>query len=481
MRRFATPLIAIACVFCACTARPQEEPDGAALYEENCAICHGEDLRGAIAQSLIDDVWQFGEGRSFVLSNTINGLSGFEMPPFDDMLEMSEIEAVVDFVLSVTIDEEDVKPPLPDHLITVEYYVKVDVITNQVEIPWAITFPDEHTALLTERAGRLRVLIDDVMQPDPVSDTPEVLHSGQGGLMDVAVDPQYADNGWVYLAYTHAVGEASGRRDSPPSMTRLVRGRIRDNAWGDEEVIFEANRDHYIPANYHYGSRIVFDPGGYLYFSIGERGQSDDSQGLTTPYGKIHRIWPNGSIPEDNPFTHIPDAVRSTYAYGSRNAQGLSVHPETGDVWETEHGPMGGDEVNRILPGRNYGWPAATYGIDYSGEIVSEFTAKKGIEEPIWYWRPSTGVCGIEFYQGDQFPKWRNSLLVGSLAFQDVRLLKIVENRVIHEEIIFDNYGRVRDVGVSPDGAIYILLSERGALGKVVKLSVIGDRKYFGD
>ncbi len=478
MRPYWIPLIIVGCVLSTWTAVAQDEPNGEALYQENCAECHGEDLRGGITQSMVDGIWQFGEDPYFILSNTKNGIASHDMPAFGGILEDDELEAIVDFILSVGKSAEVVKPPPPERLQTIEYEVKVDVLTEQVEIPWAIAFPDEHTILLTERPGRLRVFIDDVMQPEPVSGTPKVLHEGQGGLMDVAVDPNYAENGWIYLAYSHGLEDVLTQEDRLLSMTRLVRGRIRDNAWVDEEVVFEANHDNYNRTRHHYGCRIVFDPAGHLYFSVGERGYQDHAQDLTRPNGKIHRIWPDGRIPEDNPFTHIPGAVPSIYTYGNRNAQGLSVHPETGKVWETEHGPMGGDELNLIVPGRNYGWPAITYGIDYSGRIVSKFTEKQGMEQPILYWRPSTGVCGIEFYEGDQFPKWRNSLLVGSLKYQDVRLLKVVENRVIHEETIFQNHGRVRDVGCSPDGAVYILLSERDSLGKVVKLSAIAEREY---
>jgi glucose/arabinose dehydrogenase len=430
---------------------------------------------------MVDGIWQFGERPDYMVSNAMNGITSRGMPAFGEVLSYEQLEAIVDYILSKGVEVGAVKPPPPEHLQTIDYDMKVEVVTDKVEIPWGITFLDESTALITERAGRLRILKNDELQVEPIADIPKVLDEGQGGLLDVTAHPDYEENGWVYLAYSHESEEIVSFEDNAPSMTRIVRGRIRDDTWVDQQVVFQAERDHYIDTQHHYGSRIVFDAAGYLYFSVGDRGEMEMAQDITRPNGKIHRIWPDGSIPQDNPFNHIPGAVPSVFAYGNRNPQGLSVHPASSQLWETEHGPMGGDELNVITPGRNYGWPAATYGINYDGEPISAFTRKQGIEDPIKYWLPSTGVSGITFYEGDQFPGWNNALLVSSLKYQDLRLLKLSGNRVMHEETIFMNYGRVRDVGVSPNGAIYVLLSERDAMGKIVKLTALASRKYFGD
>ena len=531
MARILPPTLAL-CMLFSSAATAQDETNGGALFQKYCAVCHGTDLRGGNAQSLVDGIWNFGEDSGSAFASVMNGVTSRGMPAFGTVLNEDEIRSLVSFIRSSEKDVGAVQPPPPASFQTLDYEVKVTILDNTLMVPWAIAFPDERTMLVTERAGRLRVFRDGELQPEPVADTPEVFASGQGGLMDVALDPQYAENGWVYLSYSHALTEAEGseplmsdaeenaeenedededeeerenaeggdedgdednsrrrRRPEPPAMTRIVRGRIQDNTWVDQEVVFEAKKEHYVRTDYHYGSRIVFDPAGYLYFSIGERGQMMQSLDPGRPVGKIHRVWPDGSIPVDNPFVYLPDADPSAYTLGNRNPQGLSVHPVTGRVWETEHGPMGGDELNVITPGGNYGWPAFSYGVDYSGEPVRAYRdddgnpvnaqlESEGMAKPAMYWRPSTGVCGIEFYNGHQFPKWQGALLVGSLAYRDVRLLQVRDDRVIHEELIWKNQGRVRDIGCGPDGAIYLVLGNRESPGMLIRLSLIAERKY---
>ena len=301
-----------------------------------------------------------------------------------------------------------------------------------------------------------------MLQEEPVKGTPEVLHAGQGGLLDVAIDPDYANNGWIYLAYSHVLKNEGGQR--PPAMTRIVRGKIKNNSWVDEEVLFEAPHETYRTTRHHYGCRIVFDPDGYLYFAIGERGYQDMAQDFTLPNGKVHRIYPDGTVPTDNPFYNEKNSIKSLYSLGNRNIQGMAIHPVTGELWATEHGPMGGDELNLIKSGKNYGWPVITYGRNYNGTIITEETRKEGMEQPNYYWKPSTAVCGLDFYRGDLFPKWKNKLLVGALKYEQVSLLDIESDRVMHEEVILKNQGRVRDVSTGPDGAIYVVLNQPGTV-----------------
>jgi glucose/arabinose dehydrogenase len=288
----------------------------------------------------------------------------------------------------------------------------------------------------------------------------------------VAVDPDYAENGWIYLAYSHAL-EAEAGQKRPPAMTRIVRGRLKDHAWVDQEVIYEAPHATYRTTRHHYGCRIVFDPDGYLYFGIGDRGAQDQAQDLGKPNGKMHRLHRDGRVPRDNPFVWRDGALASIYSYGHRNPQGLAVHPVTGRVWDTEHGPMGGDELNLITPGRNYGWPVVTYGLNYNGTVISELTRKEGMEVPNLYWKPSIAVCGLDFYRGDKFPKWKNRLLVGALKYEEVDLLDIEGDRVIHQETILKNAGRVRDVACGPDGLVYVVLNQPGM---VLRLSPIREK-----
>jgi len=335
---------------------------------------------------------------------------------------------------------------------------------------WAIVFLNRDTALLTEKPGALRVIVKGEMLDKAVEGIPEVLNEGQGGLMDVNIDRNYRQNGWIYLSYSHAIKQGEGE-DRPPAMTRIVRGRIRDQLWVDEQVIYEAPHETYRTTRHHYGNRIVFDQKGYLYFSIGDRGAQDQAQDPERPNGKIHRIYPDGSVPGDNPYRE--EGLATLYTLGNRNPQGISVHPQTDEIWAAEHGPLGGDELNLIQAGTNYGWPVITYGSNYNGSPVSEYSRLEGYAQPVMYWKPSTAVCGIEFYQGDEFESWNNKLLVGALKFEEVSLLDIEAGRVMHQEVILKNFGRVRDIGLDPDGKVYVVVNRPG---RVIRLSSLGER-----
>ena len=450
----------------------QEPDDGAAqLYSMLCASCHGEDLAGGNAQSLIDDVWQFGDGAGYVRRNIQFGIPHLGMPSYDETLSGDEIRSLVDYLYDMQSKVGAVKPDLPSQLESAEYTIKSEVWVDNLSIPWAIVFLNKETALVTERPGGLRMVVNGKLIDKPVSGTPQVLHEGQGGLMDVNIDNDYKTNGWIYLSYSHEIEKREGE-DRPPAMTRIVRGKIKDMSWVDEELIYEAPAETYLTSRHHYGNRIVFDKKGYLYFSIGERGYQDMAQDPKKPNGKIHRIYPDGGIPQDNPF--IGKGLPTLYTLGNRNAQGISVHPETDEIWASEHGHLGGDELNLIQKGVNYGWPVITYGRNYNGATITEDTRKEGYAQPNLYWKPSIAVCGIEFYEGDAFPKWKNKLMVGALKYEDVRLLNIVDDRVMHQEVILKNQGRVRDVGVDPEGNVYIVANDPD---RVIRLSPISERK----
>lgn len=437
--------------------------NGAALYQQNCAQCHGADLTGGNAMSLIDGIWQFGAEDGYLFRNIKFGIAHLGMPSYEKVLKDTEIREIMKFIRESEKKVGAVKPPIAKKLETLDYDVNVEIFAEGLEVPWAIDFIDTNTALITERPGRLRVVKNGKLQTEPVKNIPKVLNEGQGGLMDVAIDPDYANNGWIYLAYSHVLEEITeGKR--PPAMTRLERGKIKNNTWTDSEIIFEAPHETYRTTRHHYGCRIVFDPEGYLFFSIGERGAAEQAQDFTRPNGKVHRIYKDGSIPESNPFIDEKTAMKSLYSLGNRNIQGMAIHPETGQLWVTEHGPMGGDELNLIKAGKNYGWPVITYGLNYNGTVITELTHKAGLEQPILYWKPSTAVCGLDYYTGDLFKKWKNKLLVGALKYEEVRLLDIEDNRVMHQEIIVKGQGRVRDVTTGPDGAIYVVLNKPGTV-----------------
>lgn len=441
--------------------------DGAQLYTQNCASCHGAQLGGGNAASLVDGIWQFGARNGDIFRNIKFGIAHLGMPSYEATLNDKEIRAIITYMRDSENAAGAKKPSISGEIETLDYKVDVEVFAEGLEVPWAIDFIDENTALITERPGRLRVVENGNLRAEPVKNTPEVLNEGQGGLMDVAIDPDYKQNGWIYLAYSHVLkGEFDGKR--PPAMTRIVRGKIENNNWTNEEVLFEAPHDTYRTTRHHYGCRIVFDPWGHLYFAIGDRGAGYQSQDYTLPNGKVHRINKDGSIPKDNPFLDEEDAIPSLFSLGNRNIQGMAIHPQTGELWTTEHGPMGGDELNKIEWGKNYGWETITYGKNYNGTIITELTHKAGMEQPNLYWRPSIAVCGLDFYHGDLFSKWKNKLLVGALKYEEVRLLQIEGDKVVHQEVIVKNQGRVRDVSTGPEGAIYVVLNNPGTVIKLV-------------
>lgn len=449
-----------------------QHDDAEALYQQHCSHCHGADLRGGNAQSMVDGIWQFGEGRNYIIRNIKFGIPHLGMPSYQETLTDEEIKSIANYIANLEKAEAPEMPPLERNLETLDYIMKSEVFAENLEFPWSIDFVNEELAYITERPGRLRVVENDRLMEQEVTGIPEVLHAGQGGLMDVALHPDYDENGWVYLSYSHVLSNTDNA-NRPPAMTRIVRGKIKDYQWVEEEVIYESDPEFYSTRRHHYGCRIVFDEAGYLYFSLGDRGSRNQAQDIDKPNGKIHRIYPDGSIPEDNPFYHEDGAIKTIYSYGNRNPQGLAIHPETDELWETEHGPRGGDELNLIRTGINYGWPVITYGLNYSGSPITDIVQKEGMEQPNLYWKPSIAVCGLDFYSGDEFPKWNNHLLVGALKYEEVQLLNITSNRVIHAETIVKNMGRVRDVAAGPDGAIYVVLNKPDA---VIRLTLERDK-----
>jgi glucose/arabinose dehydrogenase len=385
------------------------------------------------------------------------------MPAYGNFSE-TQLTALLDYIEATEVDPADLEEPEDETIRTEDYVVDAEILSKDISNPWSIAFIDEKHALITEQGGGVRQLIHDFLQPDPVQGTPEVLHFAQGGMLDVAIDPNYAENGWVYLSYSHPIGEE--KEGNRPAMTRVVRGRIQDNKWVDQEVVWEARREDYRTSAVHYGCRIDFDEQGRLYFSLGDRGRSPHAQQLDKPNGKVHRVNPDGSIPEENPFVDQKDAYDSIFSYGNRNPQGLVFHPETGELWSTEHGPKGGDELNLIQKGNNYGWPVITYGTNYNGTPITDITHKEGMEQPVKQWTPSIAVCGLDFYTGDKFPKWQNNLLVGTLKYKQLRRIKLDGHEVVEEEILMKDRAEVRDVETSPDGSIYILLNKPDAIMK---------------
>jgi glucose/arabinose dehydrogenase len=313
-------------------------------------------------------------------------------------------------------------------------------------------------ALITERPGRLRLVRDGVLDPTPIAGVPAVYASGQGGLLDVALDPAFATNRLIYLSYAARGADGAG--------TRVARGRLGDGALEDVEVIFEGFTTG---GGRHFGSRLAFDRDGYLFVTLGERGDGDRAQEPDVLAGKVVRLHPDGRVPDDNPFVGRADAAPEVFSYGHRNPQGLTVHPETGAVWLVEHGPRGGDELNLVRAGANYGWPVITYGRAYSGLPIGEGSEKEGMAQPVHYWVPSISPSGMVFYQGDAFPQWRGDLFVGALSGDLLARLELDGGQVVEEERLLENVlGRIRDVRQGPDGLLYLLNDqEDGALWRL--------------
>ena len=332
--------------------------------------------------------------------------------------------------------------------------VNMDVWIDDIDQPWGITFTAPDTALITQKTGKLTLYKGGKLIE--ISNVPEVNDGGQGGLLDVALDPNWPAEEWIYLSLSHPKTPGSDE-----AMTKVIRAKLSGTALTEIETVFKAKDEDYVKTGFHYGSRITFDTDGHLYFSIGDRGVMKDSQDLSKPHGKVHRVNLDGSIPDDNPFIDTPGAYASIYSYGNRNPQGLIMHPQTGVLWSTEHGPKGGDELNVIRSGVNYGWPEISYGINYNGSVLTEFTQKPGMAQPKSQWTPSIAVCGLDVYQGSMFPGWNGKLLAGALAYEEVRLVTVDGDNYVTEATILQQEGRVRDVTTGPDGAIYVATQDQ--------------------
>ncbi len=340
----------------------------------------------------------------------------------------------------------------------------VETIAEGLSIPWGMAALPAGGMLITERTGTLRLLDADAkLHPDPIANTPTVAVDGQGGLLDVAIHPDYQSNGWVYLSFSSAKAKGEPGRGAN---TALVRGKIVDHAFVEQELIYKALPNY--AGGRHFGSRIAFDADNHVYLSVGDRGNRDEAQTLTNPIGKIFRLHDDGQIPDNNPFVNTLNALPQIWSWGHRNPQGMEIHPETGALWAHEHGPKGGDELNLIIQGQNYGWPTVTFGVNYSGTKITDQVSRPDMVSPVTYWVPSIAPCGMAFITGDKYPEWKSSLLVGSLKFQQLQRLEIKDGAVIHKEILLDGIGRVRAVEQNSDGYIYIAI-ESG--GRIIRLS----------
>ena len=359
---------------------------------------------------------------------------------------------------------ENTKPEPDDEIIqSKKQAFTLDTVVVGLDVPWGMEFLPNGDMLISERSGALYRFSNGKLSE--IEGLPEILSIGQGGLLDIRLHTDYAQNGWLYFAYSKpTVGNSwSGN-------TAIMRAKLSGNMLVENELIFEG-----APAttsSIHWGCRLVFDTQGYLWFGIGDRGNRDEyPQSLTNHAGKIHRIHDDGRIPEDNPFVDTEGTMPSIYSYGHRNPQGTVIHPETGEIWITEHGPRGGDELNLIEKGLNYGWPVISYGINYDGTKFTDITEKEGMEQPVTYWTPSIAPCGMIFVSGDRYPGWKHNILIGSLKFRYLERVELDGNTAVDQERLLEGIGRVRNVAMSPDGYIYVAMEKPGFIVKLLPVN----------
>lgn len=347
-------------------------------------------------------------------------------------------------------------PEFPQIYQTTDYTIRVDLVAGGLSNPWAIAFLPDGDMLVTERAGRLRLIHDGELVPEPIKGTPDVKITALGGLLGIALHPDFAENRTLYLSY------AKGHEDGQRSTTAIARATLTTELVGLHDI-FVADSWSASPTNF--GGRMVFGADRKLYMTIGERQEETRAQDLMDHGGKVIRLNDDGSVPADNPFVGRTDALPEIYALGVRSPQGLALNPATGEIWENEHGPLGGDEINIIRAGANYGWPLVTFGVDYDGISISGETARAGLEPPLLYWIPSIAVSGLSFYTGDAFPRWRGNVFVGSMIMGRTPRTGHVQRIAFSDEgvplarepLLVDLHQRIRDVSPGPDGNLYVL------------------------
>lgn len=471
----------------------------APLYADNCAVCHGESFEGnAQGPALVGQPLMHGESVGELVRSIAAGYPERGMPPWAGALDEGQIRS-----LAILIAEKRVGRVFTDFKTDQPLAIPTEPIDSELQRfrlepvtvglsskPFSIAPLPDGRIVLSEKKEGLSVIDVDGERSDPISGTPATsgtgfevmgLDYGLGWLLDVAPHPDYEANGWIYLVHTHictTCADDGGDTLMPRTMNRLIRGRIADGAWQDEEVIWQVPDKYYSPVpDLGAGGRLAFDRQGHVFVSVGLKGMGNyvGIQELDTPYGKIHRVHDDGRIPEDNPFLARSGAMGSIWTYGHRSPQGLEFDPATGKLWGTEMGPRGGDELNLLQPGRNYGWPLYSKGVDYDGtpveywkELGIEFDLED-IEQPIVDLTPSPAVSSFIIYAGDAFPGWQGSFLVGSLKATELYRFVIENDKLVHTELLIDNLARIRDIESAADGSIYLLL-EHGSGSQIVHL-----------
>ena len=431
-------------------------------YVNYCAGCHGYKF-----EEFQNRDWMFANSNDELFKIIKHGEDKMGMPAFEQAFTDKEIKSLTKYILDSS--KKLASQPKTEKKFDKQVKSKgvsfwAETVVSNLEVPWGLEFLPNGDMLIAERNGKLLRYTKDKKQSE-IKGLPPVRVSGQGGLMDIKLHPKYNENGWIYFSYSYF-----DEKDKQKSNTAILRAKLKGEQLTHQEILYKGTPTS--TKSHHFGSRIEFDNAGYMYFSIGDRGNRDrNPQTLDNSNGKIHRLNDDGTIPPDNPFVDKKEAVKSIYSYGHRNAQGVTLNPVSGDIWVHEHGPKGGDEVNIIKPGANYGWPIISYGINYNGTSFTNITAKKGMEQPILYYVPSIAPCGMAWVTGGKYPGWENNLLTGSLRFQYLERCVVKGNKIIEQERLLEGIGRVRNVKMSPDGYIYVAIETPGKILKLVPVN----------
>ncbi len=432
-------------------------------YANHCSGCHGTDLKTFTSRT-----WKFSQSVIEVKEIIQSGMPDYGMPAYQKLFSEKEVGELAELLWAESKKSEK-KQSIPvglDKIRSADQAFGVDTVVQSLKVPWGMAFLPNGDLLITERPGELLVYEANGTL-SKVGGVPAVFAKGQGGLLDVELHPNYHLNGWIYLSYSYP------NQNGSEGNTAIMRARFNGEDLYDQEVIFTGTP--LSRKGVHFGSKLVFDREGFLFFTIGERGNPPNAQLMTNHSGKIHRLHDNGDIPADNPFVDMKGAKKSIYSYGHRNPQGIAMHPETGKIWVHEHGPKGGDEINIIQKGANYGWPVITYGINYDGSIITEKTHQAGMEQPLLYWVPSIAPCGMTFVSGVRYPGWSGDLLVGSLSFTYLHRVDLDGSLVVKEEKLLEKIGRVRDIEMSPDGYVYLAVERPGLILRLIPIEKTGD------
>lgn len=441
------------------TDQNKTKPTAKENFTNFCAGCHGAQM-----ERFAGNTWETLSAGKDLTSVIKNGLPILGMPSFEKAFTNEEMKAISDYILTEIKNKKKVTNPsgLNPVIKSENQNFRVDTVASGLDVPWGMTFLPDGDMLVTERSGQLFRFSGGKLKAI-ITGVPDVFAQGQGGLMDIILHPEYSKNKWIYISYSKRSNEGSGGN------TVIIRAKLNENKLVDIQEIFTATPNS--TSGIHFGCRMVFDDEGYLFFGVGERGKSSNAQTLTNHSGKIHRIYDDGRIPSDNPFVKTQGAMPSIYSYGHRNPQGIDIHPVSRRIYNNEHGPRGGDEINLVTKGKNYGWPVITYGINYDGTIITNETAKDGMEQPVFQWTPSIAPSSMIFVDGNKYPGWKGDILSGSLSFKYLERNKLENGKVVKQEKILPNSGRVRNVCQDSEGFIYVSVERPGFIFKLVPVN----------